>query len=92
MAESKTLNVTLSTARMDFVRRKIDSGEFPDESALIEAGVAVIRDDDAELEDWLHNVGGPIYDRMQADPSRGIPAEEVLPRIEERRLMSKQPA
>ena len=41
--------------------------------------------EDADLESWLQNVGGPIYDRMQANPSSGIPAEEVLRRIEMRR-------
>ena len=45
---------------------------------------------EAEVEKWLHEVVGPIYDRMKADPSRAIPAEQVLQHLEARRQRRKQ--
>ncbi len=92
MSESIRVNVTLSGETMDFVRRKVSDGEFADENELVNAGIEAMREHEADLEYWLQNVGGPIYDRMKADPSRGIPAEEVLRRIEERTYRTKKSA
>jgi Arc/MetJ-type ribon-helix-helix transcriptional regulator len=47
--------------------------------------VAARRDEDAELEQWLKEVGVPIYERMKADPSSAIPIEQVEQHLEERR-------
>ncbi len=92
MSESIQVNVTLSEDLMEFVRTKVSSGAFADENDLVNAGIEVMRERDADIEYWLHNVGGPIYDRMKADPSRGIASEEVLRRIEERAYATKKSA
>lgn len=84
---------------MDFIRLKVSSGEFASEAEVIEEGLALMQDSEVpfasphreeEIEKWLHEVVGPIYDRMKADPSRGIPAEQVLQRLEARRQSRRQ--
>jgi len=92
MSDSIRLSLTLSKEVADFVHQKVSSGEFADESEVINAGIDAIRAQEADLEYWLHNIGGPIYDRMKDDPSRGIPAEEVLRRIEERSYATQKSA
>ena len=92
MSESIRVNLNLSDEALDFVRRKVSNGDFADESELVNAGIEAMREREAEIEHWLQNVGGPIYDRMKADPSRGIPADEVLRRIEERTYATKKSA
>lgn len=126
MAHLIDLQVTLSEDCIDFLRRKVESGEYTCVSDVLTESINVLRDDederrrfeqeevlpahdeamadpstaitldrfraapdemdaeDTDLETWLHTVGGPIYDRMIADPSRGIPAEQVLRELEER--------
>ena len=126
------LQVTLSEDSVDFLRRKVESGEYTSVSDVLTESINVLRDDederrrfergefvsahdevragtssaitldqfrvaleemddeDTDLETWLHTVGGPIYDRMIADPSRGIPAEEVVRRIEARRYAKQE--
>ena len=37
---------------------------------------------DAAAEDWLRTEAGAAYDALKADPSRGIPAEDVRARFE----------
>ena len=38
----------------------------------------------AAAERWLREEVVPVYDAMQADPARGIPAEEVMESIRAR--------
>ena len=104
MPEQKSLTLTLNEENSDFVRRKLSSGEFSSESELVETAVQMMIDREAEkalheredsassaeFEKWLHEVAGPIYDRLKADPSRAIPSEEVDRRLEERRRLRKK--
>jgi Arc/MetJ-type ribon-helix-helix transcriptional regulator len=92
MEQGTAITVVLDQAEADWIRGKVRDGSFASETDVVKHGIEALREDDSELEAWLHNVGGQIYDRMRADPSRGIPAEEVLRRTEERRLLSKKSA
>jgi antitoxin ParD1/3/4 len=92
MSDPIRVSITLSDETMDFVRRKVSSGDFADENELVNAGILAMQEREADVEFWLQHVGGPIYDRMKADPSRGIPADEVLRRIEKRTYATKRSA
>ncbi len=92
MEQGVAITVIVDQSEADWIRGKVRDGSFASEADVVKNGIEALRDEDSELEAWLHNVGGPIYDRMQADPSRGIPADEVLRRMEERRLLSKKSA
>jgi antitoxin ParD1/3/4 len=42
------------------------------------APACALQERDAAIERWLHEEVDPVYDAMQADPARGILADEVM--------------
>ncbi len=42
------------------------------------AGIGALQERDVAVERWLREEVAPAYDSMKADPSRGIPAEQVF--------------
>jgi antitoxin ParD1/3/4 len=90
MGQSHDLHITLSDEAVQFVRRKVSSGEYASESDVINESVAVLQDNDTEVERWLRDVGVPIYERMKADPSSAIPIEQVEQHLEERRKRRRE--
>jgi antitoxin ParD1/3/4 len=85
MPQATSLQVTLSEEALKFVREKVSKGEFASESEVINESVAAMRDHDHEFERWLQEVGGPRYDNFQANPSSGIPVDQVEKNLEQRR-------
>ena len=77
MAQGSTLQVTLPRETLDFVHRKVASGEFASESEVILEGIAALQDKDAGFERWAREVGVPAYERLLADPSRGVSLDQV---------------
>jgi antitoxin ParD1/3/4 len=70
---------------VEFVRGKVKSGEYASEADVVREGVAALQDKDAEFERWLREVAGPRYDSYHANPSSGIPIDQVEEHLEERR-------
>ena len=77
MPQGRTLHVTLSEDKLNLVRSKVESGEFHSESEVLEAYIADLQRREHEVEEWLREVAVPAYERILADPSRGIPVEQV---------------
>jgi len=44
----------------------------------VSAGLRALQERDAAVERWLREEVVPVYDTMQADPARGIPANQVM--------------
>jgi antitoxin ParD1/3/4 len=94
-------HITLSDDALAFIRSKMTSGEYASESDVINESLEILKTEteererwegealkptnDAELERWLKEVGGPRYDDFHANPSSGIPVEQVEKYLEERR-------
>jgi putative addiction module CopG family antidote len=80
------IHVTLSDeAAVEFVRSKVQSGEYASEADVVRECVAALQEEEAELEQWLKEVAGPRYDSFHANPSSGIPIDQVEKNLEERR-------
>jgi Arc/MetJ-type ribon-helix-helix transcriptional regulator len=90
MPQASTLQVTLSVKSLEYLQKKVASGEFASESDALDDMVAARRDEDAELERWEREVVVPAHDRLMADPSSAIPIEEVERHLEERRRQRRQ--
>jgi Arc/MetJ-type ribon-helix-helix transcriptional regulator len=60
MPQASTLQVKLSVKSVEYLKKKVASGEFASESDALDDMVAARRDEDAELEQWLKEVGVPI--------------------------------
>jgi len=84
MAHASTLQVTLPQESLDFVQSKVASGEFASESEVIREGIAALQDKDAGFEAWAREVAVPAYERLLANPSRGIPLDQIRANLESR--------
>ena len=62
---------------VDLVKRKVASGEYADESEVISDSLSLLEERESGLEQWLIEEVGPAYDAMHADPTLGIPLDQV---------------
>jgi Arc/MetJ-type ribon-helix-helix transcriptional regulator len=88
---SKTITVTLPEDVARAVQAKIESGEYANESAVICQSLVEFVDNNSgkpswmtqeEFKDWLRREAVPVLDKMDADPSRGRSAAQVLEHLE----------
>jgi len=68
----------LPAEQAGYIDALVASGSYASASDVVDAGLRALQERDATLEDWLRNEVVPVYDAMQADPSRGIPADKVF--------------
>lgn len=85
MAVQRQMTVTLSAEAAEFVRRKVTSGAFPDESAVIRESLALLEDQDAGFERWLREEIVPACLEFEQDPSTALSSAEVLAELEQAR-------
>jgi Arc/MetJ-type ribon-helix-helix transcriptional regulator len=82
------LTVTLPNDVLDIVRAKVSSGEYADESEVVEAALIDLLlppvSGEGVTDDWLRREVVPVIERMDADPTRGRTPEQVLERLRER--------
>ncbi len=81
MRTTQQFSITLPNEMAQQVRAKVAAGEYATESEVIRDGLRTLLARDRVVEDWLRNVVAPAYDAHQADPARGILAEEVRNRL-----------
>lgn len=73
---------SLSEEQSEFIDAQVEKGGYASASEVVRAGIRALQERDAVIEKWLREEVVPTVDRMIADPSRGIPAEEVFARIQ----------
>lgn len=81
MSNSAKNLVDLAPEDAAFVERRLRAGGYASASEVIGAGLRALREQEAAVEFWLRDEVGPVFDAMRADPTRGIPAREVLDRL-----------
>jgi putative addiction module CopG family antidote len=84
MRSTTSLSITLPHEMAQMVKDKVASGEYASESEVIRDGLRTLQARDAALESWLREEVVPAYEAYRADPSRVIPAEQVIAGIEAR--------
>ncbi len=84
----RSLTITLSDELAQAVAAKVASGQFDSESAVVREGLETLLADDGATELWLRDEVVASCTEMAAEPSVGIPVDDVLSRIE-RRVLSK---
>src|ERR1700730_18084204 len=75
-AEKRTFS--LPTEQASYIDSLVASGTYASASEVVRAGLRALQERDAAVERWLKEEVVPVYDAMQADPGRGIPADQVL--------------
>jgi antitoxin ParD1/3/4 len=75
---------SLSAQQSEYIDSLVASGAYASASEVIRAGLRALRERDDAVERWLREEVAPVYDAMEADPSRGIPADQVLASLRKR--------
>jgi antitoxin ParD1/3/4 len=81
MRNTQPLSVTLPHDMAAMVKAKVASGEYATESEVIRDGLRALLARDSAIENWLRGEVAKSYDEFAADPSIGIPADEVMARL-----------
>jgi antitoxin ParD1/3/4 len=81
LATSQKRTFSLPAAQSKYIDKLVKSGGYASGSEVVRAGLRALKERDAAMEQWLREEVVPVYDAYQADPSRGIPAEEVFAEI-----------
>lgn len=85
MRTTQQFSITLPHEMAEAVRAKVAGGEYASESEVIRDGLRAMMARDRAVEQWLREVIVPIYEAHKADPSRGVPIEEVHAQLAARR-------
>lgn len=85
------LLITLPPHMADLVHRKVSSGEYADESAVIAVGLSFLEDDAEHFERWLREDVVAACREYEEDPSSAISSEELLLEMESARQIKLQP-
>ena len=81
MPERAKRVVLLPVEQASYLDSLVQSGAYASESDVVIAGLEALQARDQTIEEWLREEVLPAYDAIQADPSRLIPAEEVLAKL-----------
>lgn len=85
MQNTQQLSITLPLDLAEAIERKVKSGAYASVSDVVRDGVCALLEHDAAVEQWLRGEVIAGHEEYIADPSRGVPAEEILDRIKARR-------
>jgi putative addiction module CopG family antidote len=85
MRTSQQFNVTLPADIAEAVEEKVKSGAYGSASEVVHAGVRALLERDMEVEQWLRDEVVPGHAEYLADPSKGVPADQIMNRIRSRR-------
>jgi antitoxin ParD1/3/4 len=90
MEATRKLEIELPETLADGVRARVESGEFADESEVVATGLALLedrdrREEDPELEAWLHGEVVPAYREWKSGGEKGLTADDVRASLARRR-------
>lgn len=91
MRTTQSLSITLPTDMAQMIKAKVASGEYATESEVIRDGLRTLQARDAAVEHWLRTEVATTYDAHMKDPSRAIPADQVMAGMERRFAAGKAP-
>lgn len=84
MAASEKRTFSLPSEHAAFIDGLVSSGAYASGSEVVRAGLRALQERDAAVERWLREQVAPAYDRMKADPDRGITREQMAERAAKR--------
>ena len=81
MSNTEKKTISLPAEHAVFIDGMVESGAYASASEVVRAGIRALQERDAAVTRWLLNEVAPVYDAMLADPSRGIPLEQVFDQL-----------
>ena len=85
MRTTQQFSITLPHDMAELVERKIRSGAYASVSEVMRDGVRALMERDVAIERWLREEVVPGHAEYLVNPSKAVPAEELLGRIKARR-------
>lgn len=76
--------ISLPAEQAAYIDQLVESGEYGSASEVVRAGIRALQQHDRAIEHWLRTEVAETYDRMRADPGRGIPLEDVMAEFRQR--------
>jgi antitoxin ParD1/3/4 len=84
MAGAEKRTFTIPSEQAEYLDHLVETGAYGSPSEVVSAGLRALQEKEAEVERWLREEVAPVYDAMQADPSRGVSADDVVAAIRSR--------
>lgn len=78
-------SITLPNDMAKIVQEKVRSGRYASVSEAVRDGISALIEREASLERWLSEEIAAGHAEYLADPSKGVPADEVLTSLKARR-------
>jgi antitoxin ParD1/3/4 len=72
---------SLPAEQASYIDALVASGAYATASEVVRAGLRALQERDAAVQRWLREEVVPVAAAMQADPRRGIPADQVFAEI-----------
>lgn len=85
----RRLSIELSEELAEIVAALVASGSYADASEVIQEALELFTRQDEQLEEWVRTEMVAAYDEWKANPTGGIPLEEVSARLEEERALRR---
>ena len=76
--------ISLPSEHATFIDAKVASGAYASASEVVRAGLRALQERDEAVERWLRDEVAPAYDKMKADPKRGVSAKKAFADIRAR--------
>jgi antitoxin ParD1/3/4 len=84
MAGAEKRTFTIPSEQAEYLDHLVETGAYGSPSEVVSAGLRALREKEAAVERWLREEVAPVYDAMEAAPSRAIPADQVAAAIRAR--------
>lgn len=84
MSQIEKRTISLPSEHAHYIDGKVSSGAYASASEVVRAGLRALQERDEAVERWLREDVAETYDKMKADPSRGIPAKKVFAELRAR--------
>ena len=78
MAATEKRTFSLPREQAGYIDELVQSGAYASASEVMRAGLRALRERDAAVERWLLEEVVPVAAAMQANPDRGLSAEDVF--------------
>ncbi len=69
--------VSLPAAQANYIDALVEAGSYASASEVVRAGLRALQERDEAVARWLREEVAPVYDAMQAEPGRGLSADQV---------------